>query len=35
MKMLAAVLSDSAPLAFMNLFMPHAKTRTMNCITPK
>ena len=35
MKMLAATLSDSAPLAFMKRRMPMAKSRTTNCITPR
>ena len=35
MKMLAAVLSDSAPLAFMNLFMPQAKNLTHRLHDPE
>ena len=35
MKMLAATLSDSAPLAPMTRVMTQAKTRMMNCMTPK
>ncbi len=35
MKMLAATLSVSAPLARMNRRMTTAKTRTTTCITPK
>ncbi len=35
MKMLAATLSDSAPLARMKRRMMTAKIRTITCITPK
>ena len=34
MKMLAATLSDSAPLTFMTRCIITAKSRTMSCITP-
>ena len=35
MKMLAATLSVSAPLAFITHRMPTANTRTTSCITPR
>ena len=35
MKMLAATLSDSAPLAPIRRVMPQAAMRTISCITPK
>ena len=35
MKMLAATLSDSAPLAPITLFMTTANRRTTICMTPK
>ena len=35
MKMLAATLSDSAPLAFITRRIPHANARTTSCMMPK
>ena len=35
MKMLAATLSDSAPLAPIRRVIPHAAIRTMTCMIPK